>query len=161
MSDEAWTIQVGESTAETAASVRTKYLSNTGTEELTTTLKSLYDTAANWISTNGQNVLDRLGILERGPIIVNTSRLLTANDNKRKLLVTATVTLTWPLGGIAGFEANVDIDATGQLTLADEEPIPGDDLDAPNGKIAEAGTMVHIYERPDNGKLRLNGTFIV
>lgn len=95
------------------------------------------------------------------PIVVSTSRLLTANDNKRKLLVTANVTLTWPLGGIAGFEANVDIDATGQLTMADEEPTPGDDLDAPNGKIAEAGTMVHIYERPDNGKLRLNGTFIV
>ncbi len=72
---EGWVSSTGTIAGETAESIRTKYLSNAGTEEFTTAykdkldsitaifttaLKTAYDNASTWVTTNGQNVLNHL-----------------------------------------------------------------------------------------------------
>ncbi len=74
-SDLKWVIQQGATSAETAESIKSKLLQNPDTFTVTqaildkinsitaiftTTLKASYDTAASWVSTNGQNVVDHL-----------------------------------------------------------------------------------------------------
>ena len=97
----------------------------------------------------------KLGKLDLAPIAVSTSRLLAATDHNRTLLITATVTLTYPAGGIAGLKVNFDCGSAGLLTIADQNS--GNDLNAVSGKILEAEKMGHAYVRPDNSKLRLKG----
>lgn len=91
-------------------------------------------------------------------MVVSTSRDLAVTDHKKKLLITAPVTLTWPSGGLSGFECNFDVDAAGQLTIA--EGTAGE-VDAANGTVLGAGNMGHGYARPDNGKFRLKGDWSV
>jgi hypothetical protein len=103
----------------------------------------------------------KLATLGKNTIQVSVSRLLTADDHRRKIHITAPITLTWPAGGIADFEVNFDIGASGALTIADQAGTPGNDLDAPAGKVLEAAKMGHAYARPDDGKLRLKGDWKV
>jgi hypothetical protein len=72
-SDLIWVLQAGASTSETSASIKTKYEANVDTNAFTDTLlakinsitaiftaalKTAYDTASSWVSTNGQALLD-------------------------------------------------------------------------------------------------------
>lgn len=73
--NEQWDIVVGESTAETPASIKSKYESNPDTNaftdalknkleaftaNFTSTLKTAYDNAVSWITVNGANILNHL-----------------------------------------------------------------------------------------------------
>ena len=58
--DTKWVKQSGSSTAETAATIKSKYESNADTNALTDTLKTNFTSAYNWIVTNGTNVLNHL-----------------------------------------------------------------------------------------------------
>ena len=146
---------------DTAVAVMTKYESNPDrnpftdalrdklnsiTAIFTTSLKTAYDAAASWVTTNGQNVLDRLGVLERLPITVASSRMLAATDHKRKLCITAPgVTLTYPAAGLGeGFEFNAVTNASGTLTLADQNS--GNDIDGLT--FLPEGSMGHAFKWP-------------
>lgn len=126
------------------------------------------------IDANTQGVLDGDAYIEKGTgylkkkqsatnskvVVVSTSRNLTADDNGKILLITATVTLTYPVALLAsGFACEVDVDSTGSLTIADENATPGADLDAPHGTTLAADSIGTLYVRPDNNKLRLKGEF--
>ena len=55
--DNKWVKQLGVSTAETPASIKSKYESNADTNAFTDVLKANLTTAYNWVTTNGSNVL--------------------------------------------------------------------------------------------------------
>jgi hypothetical protein len=58
--DNIWVKQLGSSTAETPASIKSKYESNADTNSLTDILKSNFISAYNWIATNGASLLGHL-----------------------------------------------------------------------------------------------------
>ncbi|MGI0106755.1 hypothetical protein [Salinimicrobium sp. WS361] len=91
------------------------------------------------------------------PIAANTV-LSRAAHHKKKLFVTANVTITYPAAGLGGdFECNTATSEAGQVQFIDEAATPGDDLDAPDGTLLEARKMAHLFERPDDGRLSIYG----
>jgi hypothetical protein len=88
------------------------------------------------------------------PLVVSASRALAATDINRILYVTASVSLTWPSGGITGFKCNIECNATGALTILDENT--GNDLSAPNGTELAAEESAYLFIEPVAGKLRIS-----
>ena len=153
VSDAIWQIQIGESTAETAASVRTKYLSNTGTEELTTILKSLYNTASTWVTTNGQNVLDRLGVLEinqvtkTAAVSFNTEALSDggySQNGKNVVIQNGTNAINITVGATANGVYSFQKEGTGAITFLASAGKTRRDVDGTNvmdGAIGSTATV--------------------
>jgi hypothetical protein len=120
VSDSKWVAQSGELAGETSASIKTKYEANPDTnaftdallnkinsitEIFTTALKTSYDTAANWISTNGANVLTHIQSAHAPSDAQKNSNITKAEIEAK--FTGAVTTHTHTAAGITDFETAI------------------------------------------------------